>query len=335
MQVNRLLFEVPCQNTLGEGIIWQAQEQAIYWTDIQGKSLYKCLLTNEVTNILCADSISESARQSKDEYLNQVLQVFDLPFRLGSFAFTNHNDTILAGFENGLALYHYISGKLQWLARPEQSNPNTRFNDGRCDPLGRFWLGSMLEGRVNFKKLPVEEQAALYRFELTTSSSNNNLAQVNQVLGGLHISNGLCFTQDAKTMYHTDSPSHKIYSYNLDLQGKIVERKLFAKFEKHSFPDGCCVDIHGNLWVALWGGACVACLNSKGKELFRHPLPVTQGSCTAIGGPDMNWLFVTSAQEGLSEEQKQKQQPRAGNMFVYELSEAVGRVEPHVDIVNP
>lgn len=325
MQINRLLFEITCQNVLGEGVLWHPIEQTLYWTDIQGKSLYKCAMTHEVTQTLCAEPANKHTTALREDYLQQVLQVFDLPSRLGSFAFTNHTDTLLAGFEDGLALYNYASNELNWLSQQEVKADHIRFNDGKCDSNGRFWLGSMLE-KGDIKKMPLEEQAALYSFTFEQGKLVSEKA-----LSGLHISNGLCFSPNGKLMYHTDSVSHKIYQYHLDENGQIGTKKLFAKFDKHCFPDGACTDKQGNLWVAIWGGACVVCFNSKGQELFRHPLPVTQVSCVAIGGPNMNWLFVTSAHHKLSEEKRTKQ-PRAGNLFVYEISDSVGVSEPHIDV---
>lgn len=323
MQINRLLFEITCQNVLGENVLWHVQEQALYWTDIQGKSLYKCSMSKEVAQILCAESDGAKATSIREEYLQQTQQVFDLPFRLGSFAFTNNNETLLAGFENGLGLFNYKTGQITWLSQQEVNSNHLRFNDGKCDPNGRYWLGSMFEGG-DMKKIPIEQQGALYSF-----SFNKGKLATYTALTGLHIPNGLCFSPNGKLMYHTDSATHKIYQYQLDENGKIETKKLFAKFDKYSFPDGACTDNRGNVWVAIWGGACVVCLNAKGKELFRHPLPVTQATCVAIGGPNMNWLFVTSAHDNLSEEKRLKQ-PRAGNLFVYEISDSVGVPEPRV-----
>jgi sugar lactone lactonase YvrE len=325
VHINRLLFEIPCQNILGENVLWHEQEQALYWTDIQGKSLHKCAMTAEVIDILTADGIEPINAKAKDDYLQQVLQVFDLPFRLGSFAFTNHSDKLLAGFENGLAVYSFTTGHIDWLCQQEVEAEHLRHNDGKCDPSGRFWLGSMVEN-TDTRKLSIEEQAALYCF-----SFDKGEVHTMQALSGLHISNGLCFSHQGRVMYHTDSASHKVYQYSLSKKGQIESRKQFAKFDKNTFPDGACTDANDNVWIALWGAACVACFDDKGNELFRHPLPVTQGTCVSIGGPNMNWLFVTSASHNLNDEKRAKQ-ARAGNLFVYEISDSIGVTEPHVTI---
>jgi sugar lactone lactonase YvrE len=325
VHITRFLFEITCQNVLGENVLWHEQEQTLYWTDIQGKSLYKCAMTAEAKDILTAESIEPANTKLKEHYIQQVLQVFDLPFRLGSFAFTEHSDRLLAGFENGLAVYNYITGNIKWLSQQEVKAEHLRHNDGKCDPNGRFWLGSMVEN-TDIKKLSVEDQGALYCFSLDKGEVHTMLA-----LSGLHISNGLCFSHKGRVMYHTDSASHKVYQYCLSQSGQIESRKQFAKFDKNTFPDGACTDNKGNVWIALWGAACVVCLDDKGNELFRHPLPVTQGTCVSIGGPNMNWLFVTSASHNLNDEKRAKQ-TRAGNLFVYEISEVVGVTEPYVSI---
>ncbi len=324
MQINRFLFEIKCANTLGESVLWHTGQQAVYWTDIQSKTLYKCIMSKQVASLLSAESTSEKTMLARDEYLNQVLQVFDLPERLGSFAFTDQADLLLAGFANGVASYQYATKHLCFFAKPEKDNSHIRFNGGKCDPQGRFWLGSMVQDGSDIKKLATDKLASLYRFDQFDFVNNN--VSAHSMLSEIQISNGICFSDDGLTLYHTDSATHKIYQYALNFAGDILACKLFTKFDKNSFPSGACVDMNGNVWIALWGAACVVCINSKGKEILRHPLPVTQGTCLAIGGPDMNWLFVTSAKQGLSKE-KRKRQARAGNLFVYEISESVGRPE--------
>lgn len=323
MHINRFLFEIACQNILGENILWHEQEQTLYWTDIQAKLLYKCAMSQEVVKLLCSDGFEPEQNKAREDYFQQVMQVFDLPFRMSSFAFTNDKHVLLAAFDNGLALYDYTFEQVDWLTQKEVADEQLRFNDGKCDPKGRYWLGSMVE-QDDIKKRRDEHLGALYSFSFV-----DNVFHSKQLLTGLHISNGLCFSQHATLMYHSDSSTHKVYQYQLSAEGDIESRKLFAKFDKNTYPDGACTDIHGNVWIALWGAACIVCIDPKGHELLRHPLPVTQASCVCIGGPNMNWLFVTSASENLSQEKRAKQ-PRAGNVFVYEISEALGVSEASV-----
>lgn len=300
MFVKQFLFQIPCQNILGESVQWHEQHQALYWADIQQKQLHIW------------------------HHQNKQHQIIDLPYRLGSFSFTDHPHQILAAFEQGLAKYNYDTHEISWVSYIERENTHTRLNDGKCDPKGRFWIGSMVE-QGDYNKLELEQQGALYcaHFDKIDHNAPLTHVEVEQALSGVHISNGLCFSADASVMYHTDSASHIVYRYELDEQGYIVDRSEFAKFDKHIYPDGACVDKHGNVWIALWGGACVVCFTSEGEELFKYPLPVTQATCPAIGGPDMNWLFVTTASDSLSQAQLEAQ-PRAGNVLVYELTESLG-----------
>ena len=344
MHINRFLFEITCRNTLGKNVLWHEQEQALYWTDTKEKLLYKCAMSAEVVSILTADPANIQNARQKDDYLQQVLQVFDLPHRLGSFAFTNRSNTLLAGFENGLAIYNYTTKQLEWQSQTETGANNVRFNDGKADSSGCYWLGSTIEQHSNDEsvtkqslqkhtiqshaqeKNKQQEHGTLYRFSL-----ENGKFHAQEALSSLRISNSLCFNQSPSVMYHADSSTHKVQQHTLDENGHIISSKLFAKFDKHILPYGACTDKHSNVWIALWGGACVVCFNAKGRELFRHPLPVTQGACVSIGGPNMNWLFVSSAAYNLSEEKLTKQ-TRAGNVFVYEISESLGLSEPCITI---
>lgn len=305
MLIQRFLFEIESQNTLGENVLWNSFEQVLYWTDIEEKRLYRWNAHTAVTTDI------------------------ELPFRMSSFAFTKKSGVLLAAFDQGIAEYSLEDGALQWLASPEASNEHTRFNDGKCDTKGRYWIGSMVENGV-FHKLNVEQQGALYCADWLDRPPQNKThsdLRLSQHLSGLHISNGLAFNQDSSIMYHADSPKHSIQAYSLDPKGYIVNKVQFAKFEKHCFPDGACVDCLDNLWTAVWGGGYIACFSKTGKLLQKYPLPVTQPSCVCIGGPNMDWIFVTSARAGLSQKQLANQ-PSAGNVLVYQLQEALGREEP-------
>jgi L-arabinonolactonase len=322
MQVKRYLGQINCQNKLGENILYHPTEHALYWTDIPNKKLYICRQFNAIGNM-----------QSTSKSL--PFETVELPYRLACFGFTEQANVIVAGFDQGIALYHLQDKTLTWLSQPEANNEHTRVNDGRADPKGRFWAGTMVENG-DYKKLDIEQQGALYCVyfdqsrtadKASNNASNYGKAYSQKVLSGIHISNGLCFNQDASLMYHTDSTTHKINEYKLDGAGQVLDKRLFAKFEKTHFPDGAIVDKQGNVWTAIWGGACIVCLNPEGEELFRYPMPVQQPTCISIGGPEMNLLFVTSANEGLSESQLAAQ-PRAGNVLIYELSASIGREEP-------
>ncbi len=174
---------------------------------------------------------------------------------------------------------------LQWLARPEDSNPvPARMNDGAVDPSGRFWAGSM----------GVEHEPAagsLFRVD--------NDGSVHKVVDGLTVPNGPAFTPDGRTMYLADSARQRIDAFTLDAaSGRIVGRDHFTTVTTpgHS-PDGMTVDKHGHLWVAIWGGGVVHRYRPDGTLERTVPVPVRQPTsvCLAQGR-----MFITSATDGMA-----------------------------------
>ena len=279
MVATRLIETLRVKNELGEGVIWDAAGAAVWWTDIQGSTLYRY--------------------SPQDKKLEQ----WATPERLGSFALVANSDKLICGFASGFAYFNPVKGAIQWLSKIEQDNPGTRLNDGRADRQGRFWAGSMVE---------VGEQGAgaLYLID--------HKLRVSSQISGLTISNGLCWSPDGKLMYHTDTPSRSIYRYDFDtVSGAISNQSLLVRTEKGCFPDGATVDAQGYIWSAQWGASRVVRYNPEGETDFILSLPVSQPTCVAFGGSDLNRLFVTSAYEGLDAEARATQ-PEAGNLFIFE-----------------
>ena len=274
-----LLFTIPCANTLGEDIQWNARDQSFWWTDIHGARLYRYQLDGG------------------------QLRHWDLPERLGCFAFAQRDERLLAGFASGLAWFDPDTGVQEWLAKPESHLPGNRANDGRCDRQGRFWMGTLVEqdqGQV----------ASLYCLD--------QQLQLTSHLQGLRISNALCWSSDGCRMYHADSPSHSIQVYDFDpLSGRPGNPRLFAATEPGIEPDGACVDAQGCVWNAHWGGGRVVRYTPDGRECLRLDLPVSQPTCVAFGGEQLNLLAVTSARVGLSDVQLAAQ-PQAGHVFIFQ-----------------
>jgi sugar lactone lactonase YvrE len=180
---------------------------------------------------------------------------------------------------------------------------SVRMNDGKCDPAGRFWAGTMDYGETR----PI---ASLYVFD----------GAVRRLLDDVTISNGLGWSPDHRTMYYIDTPTGRVDAFDYDERtGEATGRRLFATVEG-GHPDGMTVDAEGFLWVALWGGGAVRRFDPSGRPAGIVRLPVTNVSSCAFGGPDGSTLFVTTSQQGLSEEQREAE-PDAGRIF---------RVEPGV-----
>ena len=276
-----LIDTVPCANLLGEGVQWNHQDGCFWWTDIHAAKLYRYQLNSK------------------------KMSHWDLPEKLGCFAFAKHDSRLLAAFASGFAWFDPATGALEWIAKPEAHLIGNRSNDGRCDRQGRFWMGSIRE-----QKNTPDQCASLYSLSAD--------GQLNKHLTGLHISNALCWSPDSRKLYHADSPSFAINVYDFDAAtGLLSNRQLFAQLEQGIEPDGACVDAQGYIWNAQWGGSRVVRYAPDGTQDFVLPMPVSQPTCIAFGGEHLNLLAVTSARVGLSDDALQ-QQPQAGNLFIFQ-----------------
>lgn len=312
--IGDLVSIIPCQNVLGEGVIWHDAKQEIFWLDIESSILF-----------------SYNHKETKTTH-------FKMPHRLCSFAFIDKNsdlslcqhlngwqedmnDIIIAAFDKGIALYNLKSAEIHWINKPEEQILGNRLNDGKVDKQGRFWVGSFVEN-----KQENNQQAYLYCID-------NNL-NVHQVLRGLSISNSLCVSVDGKKLYHTDTPKQRINQYHIcDKTVGLSNKKLFVNTDKNCFPDGSTIDASDHLWNAQWGGSKVVRYTESGDVDLELKLPISQPSCVAIGGPNNDWLIITTAKIGLSE-QEIKQQPLAGDLFIYQLNDVKGVTEPPYLITN-
>ncbi|WP_323816386.1 SMP-30/gluconolactonase/LRE family protein [Cellvibrio sp. NN19] len=276
-----LIDIVPCANLLGEGVQWNQQDGCFWWTDIHSAKLYRYQLASK------------------------KLSHWDLPEKLGCFAFAKNDSRLLAAFASGFAWFDVETGALEWIAKPEAHFIGNRSNDGRCDRQGRFWMGTICE-----QKNSPWQCASLYSLQAD--------GELTKHLTSLHISNALCWSPDSRKLYHADSPAFAINVYDFDAaSGVLSNRQVFAQLEQGIEPDGACVDAQGYVWNAQWGGSRVVRYAPDGSVDFILPMPVLQPTCVAFGGENLNLLAVTSARVGLSDETLQ-QQPQAGNLFIFQ-----------------
>ena len=279
-----LLHSIPLQNKLGEGIIWHAASQSVWWTDIHGRFLYQLF------------------------WPSLQLNSYPLPERMSCFALLNPNDpmrsdySLLVAFESGFALYQPATQDIFWLAKPERHLSGNRMNDGRVDRQGRFWAGTMRERNP-------DQTGTLYRLDQQGC---------HPVLPGLQIPNSLCWNKNSSLMYHADSPTGQIYCYQFEAgQGSVGHSELFATVPAGAEPDGAVIDADDHLLCALWGGNAIARYSPSGQQVAVHPLPVSQPTCLAFAGPELDLLFVTTARQGLTEPQLQAE-PEAGSLLIYQ-----------------
>jgi sugar lactone lactonase YvrE len=279
--MSQLVEVIEVRNTLGEGVLWNAQDQSVWWTDIQEKKLFRF------------------------HWETKELESYETPERLCSFGFIEGERRLIAAFESGLALYDYQEHTIKWLYRLDTGLAGIRFNDGRVDHQGRFWAGTMVEGESS------SADARLYRVD-----ANH---QVSRQQDNITISNAICWSPDSTRFYFADSAPQTIYVYDFDAHsGAISKRRVFAETTADSYPDGAIVDNEGYLWCAHWGGGCVVRYAPDGKQSSTLKVPASQPTCVAFGGQDMDLLFVTSAREALSDEILARE-PQAGNLFVFQL----------------
>lgn len=178
----------------------------------------------------------------------------------------------------------------------EANRPENRMNDGKCDPQGRLWAGTM----------PYDEGAgggALYRLDPDGT--------VHTILTDVGLSNGMGWSPDGGTFYYIDTPTQRVGAYDFDSDsGQITNaRSLLTIEEGAGRPDGMTVDDEGHLWVALFGGGEVRRYTPEGKLDAVVPLPASQVTNCAFGGPDLDELYITTAARGRDDE------PRAGGLF--------------------
>ncbi|MFQ4135986.1 SMP-30/gluconolactonase/LRE family protein [Nodosilinea sp. PGN35] len=269
------LSELSAQNVLyararlGEGPLWDGDKQVLYWVDILNHRVH----------------VFEPS--SGDDCHWDVGGV-------GSALALTAGDRLLVALGNRIASLDLTSGAVETLHTFEFDAPDTRFNDGKCDPQGRFWIGTMSPDHPG--------QAALYRYDPDGS--------VKTMETGLTISNGLGWSPAGDTFYLTDSPQRKIYAYRFDGEtGEIGDRTVAIDLSDEAEavePDGLAIDSDGNLWTALWDGGCVACFSPAGDALGRVKLPVQRPTCPTFGGPNRSTIYVTTASVGLSQKEIQQ-----------------------------
>lgn len=268
---------------LGECPRWDPVSRRLYWVDIKSCQLHVFDPTT-----------------GADDYITFSEEI-------GCFAL-RESGGFIAGMRGGFALIDSLSmdpEAIRYIGDPEADKPDNRFNDGRCDGLGRFWAGT-----INEKKSASD--GMLYKCDLSH--------QITDMTGGVFTSNGLAFSPDHKILYYSDTPRHVIYAFDFDLPtGSLSNKRLFYKFpEGQGRPDGAAVDSDGNYWTALYDGASIACLSPNGQLLEQIEIPAQHCTMLAFGGPDLKTLYITTARDGLTDSQLQEY-PQAGGIFAVDV----------------
>lgn len=261
---------------LGEGAIWHPTENKLYWVDIEGKSLH------------IYDPVSGNDK------------TMPVGKRIGTVVPVQTGGALVA-LQNGIHKIDTKTGKLSFMVNP-LPDTSMRFNDGKCDPAGRFWVGTLaLDSR--------RRGASLYRVDTDGS--------VHTMLDSVSISNGIVWSPDKKTMYYNDTPTLTVQAFDYDHNtGSITNRRVAIRIPRGSgAPDGMTIDAEGKLWIALWGGNCVARFDPiTGTLLQKITVPAPNVSSCAFGGKDLETLYITTARAWVSPE-KLKEFPLSGGLF--------------------
>jgi sugar lactone lactonase YvrE len=263
---------------LGEGPVWDAQGKVICWVDI---------LNGE---------IHEYSPEQKTHHTIRISQP------IGAIVLSKGGN-FLAAMKNGFGLINRISGEVTMLTDPEHHLPGSRFNDGKCDPAGRFWAGTV----------SLTEQAnagSVYVLEKDYSATRK--------ITGTTISNGMAWSPDEQVFYYIDTATFEVVAYAYERStGHISNKRTVIKVAKEDgYPDGMTVDSEGMLWIAHWDGWQIIRWDPcTGKKLHRIQLPVSKVSSCTFGGENMGDFYITSAKLGLTETEIKKQ-PLAGALFV-------------------
>ena len=272
-----------CQNRLGEGPIWSIEEQALYWVDIVAPAIHRF----------------RPGDRAHDNWM--------MPEHIGSLSMREAGGLIVA-LKSGFAAFDPSDGRIEMLAKAEADKLDHRFNDGRCDRQGRFFAGSLTYSED-------EPVGTLWRLDSDQKAT--------PVLNGITISNGLCWSPDGATMYHVDTPTREIRAYDYDQdEGLPSNPRVLVKTDPNGgWPDGSITDSEGCIWNAEWDGARVVRYTADGQVDRIVRVPAKRATCASFGGPDLKTLYITSAWDRMSGEEREEW-PLSGNLFAIDVDVA-------------
>jgi sugar lactone lactonase YvrE len=253
-------------SVLGESPLWHPAEQVLYWCDIPGHALNCYDPTCGVherwpfdTDVACCAPLMEGG--------------------------------LLLALRSGLVRFDPASGESHPLIDAPYDTATERFNDGKADPQGRLWVGTIHDLR--------EPKAALYRYMS---------GRIERIAGDITVSNGLAWSPDARTLYWADTKAHAVYAFDFERAGgAITNRRVFAQFAFKTpdqdlstyggRPDGAAMDVEGHYWCAMFEGARLLRIAPDGRIVREVPLPVRCPTMPCFGSADLKTLYITTARE--------------------------------------
>lgn len=262
---------------LAEGAIWDAASARLYWVNINDGEVHRY-----------------DPATGDDRCLNVGQPVGTVVPRTSG--------GVMLALKSGFAHLDTETEALTLLCDPEEHDPTLRFNDGKCDPAGRFWAGTI----TGHDRPGIARLFCLFP-DLTART----------MLTGVTNSNGLCWSLDERTLYYIDTPTQQVAAFDYDkVTGEIGNRRVVVQVPADlGHPDGMTIDAEGMLWVAHWGGWSVNRWDpATGRHLKAILLPASNVSSCAFGGPALDTLYITTAREHLTAADL-AEQPQAGGVF--------------------
>ena len=257
----KILWRLKCK--LGEGTLWVKDHNSIYFVDIKKKKFF---------------SLNTKTNKKK---------VFKVNKEIGFLAHIKDYIFVL-GLQGELRIQNIKTKKIIKSIIIEKKIKSNRINDGKTDPIGNLWFGTMdnLERKI--------EKGSLYKLDKKLVITKVDL--------NYRITNGPAFINHLN-FYHTDSGKRLIYKIKINKKNKIISKKIFKKFSlKDGSPDGMTLDKNKNLWVAHYGGACISVFNSRATLIHRVQLPAKNITNCTFGGQNNNELFISTATKGMNKE---------------------------------
>ena len=250
----KVLLKLKC--ILGEGTLWVKEHNAIYFVDIKKHKIYVFNVKNKKTKTINVDK------------------------QISFLAHINKHEFIL-GLEDELRIIDLKSKKIFKSIHIEKNLPDNRINDGKTDPNGRLWFGTM----DNLERL--KKNGSLYCLD--------KKLKLHKVDRNYYVTNGPAFL-DENNFYHTDSKKKIIYKIKINENFEVIKKKIFIKFKStEGSPDGMTIDSKKNLWVCHFSGACISVFNKKGKKIHKIDFPAKNITNCTFGGKNNNELFISSA----------------------------------------
>jgi len=265
------------KSILGEGAFWDHKNKRLYWVDIDGMKVH---------------IYDPKTKENKS---------FDTPTQVGTVVPKNKAEAVIA-LADGVYMLNTDTGAINLLSDVESEMTYNRFNDGKCDPNGNLWIGSM-----HFEQS--SPKANLYKVD--------PMGKATKMLDSITISNGIVWTQDKTTMYYIDTPTMHIRAFDFDPINSTISNERIAVVvpESLGYPDGMAIDSEDKLWVGLWNGNSVARFDPiTGTLMSKIEVPAHNVTSCSFGGKNFETLYITTASVDMTEEE-QKKYPLAGSLF--------------------